>query len=69
MTDVLHEYQRRIKIVYRLIILTMKNISEEVEDKYKTHNLFSITFFSENRVFYEIMQKIIVGLDGLQMTI
>jgi len=56
-------------IVYRLIMLTMKNVSEEVEEKYKTHSLCFITFFSENRVFYEIMQKIIVESDGPQMTI
>jgi hypothetical protein len=56
-------------IEYRLIILTMKNVSEEAEQKYKTHSLCSITFSPENRVFYEIRQKIIVESDGPQMTI
>ena len=68
MTSVLHEYQCRFMIVYRLIILAMKNFSEEVEEKYKTRRSCSIVFFSENRVFYEIMLKIMVQSDGPQMT-
>ena len=42
---VLNNYHCRYMIVSRLIILVMKNVSEEVAEKYKTHSLCSITFF------------------------
>jgi hypothetical protein len=44
----------------------MRNISDKVVKKIKTHILCSITTF-ENRVVYEIMWKNIVQLDKLQM--
>jgi hypothetical protein len=70
MTGVLNKYQCRFMIVSRLIILIMKNVSEEVAETYKTHILCSITlFFFENRVVYEIMQKMMVESDGPQITI
>jgi hypothetical protein len=55
-------------IVSRLIILVMKNFSEEVAEKYKAHSLCSIIFFFENRLAYEIMHNVMVESDGPQMT-
>jgi hypothetical protein len=55
-------------IISRLIILIMK-IFSEVAEKYKTHSLCWIIFFSANRVVYEITQKIMVQSDGPQVTI
>jgi hypothetical protein len=42
----------------------MRNVSEKVVEKIKTHILFP-----ENRAFYEIMWKNIVEPDRPQMTI
>ena len=47
-----------------LIVLRTKFV-----EKIKIHNLSSVTFFSEDRVVYEIMWKNIVEPDGLQLTI
>jgi len=41
----------------------------KVVAKIKTHILYSITFFSENRAVYEIMWKNIVERGRLRMTI
>jgi hypothetical protein len=41
----------------------------EVVEKVKTHMLFSVLFFSENRAVYEIMWKNMVEPDRPQMTI
>jgi hypothetical protein len=46
----------------------MRNVSENVVQKIKTRILCPITCF-ENRTFYEIMWKNIVGADRQQMTI
>jgi len=40
-----------------------------VVKKIKTHNVYSITFFSENRSVYEIMWKYMVQQDRPQTTI
>jgi hypothetical protein len=47
----------------------MRNSSEKVVDKIKTHVLRSVTYFSENRAVYEIMWKNMIELDRPQMTI
>jgi hypothetical protein len=46
----------------------MRNVSDEVVDKIKTHILCSGTFF-ENRVMYDIMWKNIVEWDRPQVKI
>jgi hypothetical protein len=46
----------------------MGNILNPVE-KIKTHILYSITFFPENRAIYEIMSKNMVEPEGSQMAI
>jgi hypothetical protein len=50
------------------ILLRMRNVSDKVVEKKKTHNLSSIFFF-ENGHFYMIMYKITVDPDSSQMTI
>jgi hypothetical protein len=45
-------------IVSRSVVLRMKFFQSKLEvEKIKTHNLFSMTFFFENRAVYEIMGK------------
>jgi len=46
----------------------MRNVSEQVVKKVKTHILCSITFF-EHRTFYEITRKNIVEPSSPQMAI
>jgi hypothetical protein len=46
----------------------MRNISENILGKFKTHITYSITFF-ENSAFYEIKWKNIVQPDRPYMTI
>jgi hypothetical protein len=46
----------------------MRNVSDKIVDKIKTHILCSVKFF-ENHAVYEIMCKNIVELGRLQMTI
>jgi len=50
------------------VILRMKNISERAVEKTKTHILYPVFLFLENRALYEIMWKNIVQLDRPQMT-
>jgi len=47
----------------------MRNSSENVAEKIKTHVLCSVTYFSENRAVYEIMWKNMIELDRPHMTI
>jgi len=49
----------------------MRNVSDTIFEKIKTHILYSVTFFllSENRAVYEIMWENIVEHDRPQMTI
>jgi len=58
-------------IISRSIFLRMRNVSDKVVEKIKTHILCSITFFfsPENRAVYEIMWKNIVERGRPQMTI
>ena len=58
-------------IIYRWILLRMRNISDKFVEKTKTHILWSITFFFifENLAVYEIMWKDILKPDRPQMTI
>jgi len=51
-----------------LIFLRIRNISDKVVAKIKTHILCSIPFFSENCAIYEIMWENMVEPDGPQMT-
>jgi 4-hydroxyphenylpyruvate dioxygenase-like putative hemolysin len=46
----------------------MRNISDKGCRENKTHILRSITFFSQNRVFYEIMSKNMVERERSHMT-
>ena len=46
----------------------MRNVSEKVVEKIKTHIVCSVTFF-ENRVVYEIIWKNIVDRGRPQMTV
>jgi hypothetical protein len=43
-------------------------LQTKVVEKIKTHILYSITFFSENRTVYDIMSKNSVETEGPQMT-
>ena len=63
MTVTLHEYLVAFMIISRLIPLRMRNISDKVVEKIKTHILCSITFFFENRAVHEVMWKNIVEPD------
>jgi hypothetical protein len=47
----------------------MRNVSDKVVEKIKTHIVGPITVFSENRAVCEIMWKNIVQPDRPQMTI
>jgi len=55
-TGTLHENLRTFVIITRLILLKIRNVSNDVVDKIKIHNLHSTTI-SENRVTYETMWK------------
>jgi len=46
----------------------MQNVSDKVVERIKTHILYSITFFPENRAVYEIMWENIIEPDKLHMT-
>jgi hypothetical protein len=47
----------------------MKNALDKIIKKIKTYILHSVTFFFENRVVYGIMSKIMVEMEGPQMTL
>ena len=48
----------------------MRNVLDKVVEKIKTHVLYSLTFFSENRAVYEIMWKsTLETTEGPQMTL
>jgi hypothetical protein len=51
----LHENLCKYMIISRRILLTTRNIPDKVVEKVKTHNLCTITLFSENCFVYEIM--------------
>ena len=56
-------------VIFRSVLLRNRNVLDKVVEKIKTHGLWSIAFFPENRAFYELMWKNIVQLDMTQMTI
>jgi hypothetical protein len=64
----LHEDQYTFSIICHSIILRMRNVSDKVVEKIKTHVLCSLTLF-QNRAVYEITWKNIVELDRPQITI
>jgi hypothetical protein len=64
----LHEDQRTFMSTSRSVLLKMRNVSDKVVEKIKTHSLCSITFFA-NRAVYEIMWKNMVEPDRPQITI
>jgi hypothetical protein len=47
----------------------MRNVLEKVVQRIKTHNLYSITFVSDNRSVYETMLKNIVEPGKAQMSV
>jgi len=56
--------------IYRCILLIMRNVSDKVVEKIKTHILHSITFFfPENPAAYEITWKYLLESDRPHMTI
>ena len=70
-TGTLHEDRYTFFIISRSVLLRMRNVSDTIFEKIKTHILYSVTFFllSENRAVYEIMWENIVEHDRPQMTI
>ena len=63
-----HEVSCTFMITSRWVLLRMRNVSDKVVEKIKTHLLCSIVFF-ENLAIYEIMWKNMVHPDRPQMTI
>ena len=51
--------QSTLFIISRSFLLRMRNVSEKVVQKFKTHILCKISFFFENLAVYEIMWKIL----------
>jgi len=47
----------------------MRNVSDAVVQRIKTHILCSINFFPENLAVYEIMWNNMIELDRPQMTV
>jgi hypothetical protein len=64
--DTLHIGQYTYLIISRSFLRTMRNISDKILEKFKTHILRSVFF---NRVVYETMWKNIVEPERPQMTI
>ena len=44
-------------IIYRSILLKMRNISDKFVDKFKTHILCSTTYFLKSRPFLDNVEK------------
>jgi hypothetical protein len=44
-------------IISSSILLRVRNVSDKFPEKIKIHNLYSITFFFENRAVHEIVEK------------
>ena len=47
-------------IIFRSVVLGMRNVSDTVVDKITTRNLCSITFISENLTVYQVMGRNVV---------
>ena len=56
-------------IITRSPLLRMRNVSDKVVEKIKTHFMLNNIFFFLNRAVYEIMWKNMVQPDRPQMTI
>jgi hypothetical protein len=56
-------------IISRLVLLRIRNTSDNFVDKIKTHTLCSITLFFEKSVICEIMWKNILQQDKPELTI
>ena len=67
-TGTLHEDQYTFLIISRSVLIRMRNVAEEIVQKFKTHLLCSISP-PENRAVYEIMGTNIVVPKRAQMTI
>jgi hypothetical protein len=64
------EYVVTFMTISRLILLRIRNISDKIVEKIKTHTSCSINFFPpENLAVYEIMPKNMVEPDRWQMAI
>jgi len=61
-TGTLHITLCSVVIISRSALLRMKNVSDKIIEKIKTHTLCLMIFF-ESRAFYEVMGKNIVELD------
>ena len=56
-------------MISRRILIRMRNVSDKMCREIQNTYLCSITFFSENRAFYEILWKNMAESDRQQMTI
>ena len=65
----LHEDQCTFFIISRSVILRMRNVSGKICRENKTHILYLILFFPQNRAVYEIIWRNILQPDRPQMTI
>ena len=69
-TATLHEFMRTFMIVYCLILVTTRNVSNKsCRENKKTHCVFNHFFFSENRADYEKTWKNVVDPKGPKMAI
>ena len=69
MTGTLRDGQHTFSIIFRSILLRMKNISDKIVEKLKAHILCSVIFFFENYTVYEITWKNVVEPGRPQMMI
>jgi len=51
----LHENQFTFLMISRSVLPSMRNVSDKVVEKIKTHILSAVIFFKEIRAVYEIM--------------
>jgi len=56
-------------VIFRSVLLRMKNVQTKVVDGIKTHFMFNNFFFPENRAVYEIMCKNTAELDRSHITL
>jgi len=63
------KHQNTSLVISRLVIPKMRNVSDKLIEKLKTHILCSITFFFKNRAVYEMIWKNIVERGRTKVTI
>ena len=68
MNSTLHAHQYALSIISRSVPLRMRNVSDKLVEKIKTHILCSVTFFPPRKL-YEMTWKIILERGRPQMTI